>query len=177
MRNQPVALARGWLGRIGVFLVALALAACSSDSDQAGDPGGGGQTNNTAPRTRADTVASILENPAPLYNQTIILPGVVGEAPAANIFAIKDNPEAGQQIMVINTVADQAPVSAANANQQMLVTGMLRPFVRAEIEREYKLTIDPALAGGLEGQPVLIATTVASPGGPTGVGTTTPAAP
>ena len=163
---------RPWkLGRIGLMLVALAsLAACDSANDRAGDPGGSDQTRNTAPRTGAKTIASVMENPSVYYKQPLAIAGYVKEVLGPNSMVIQDSPaaEAGNEILVINQAQGQVTFADKKPGDSIFVQGMLQPFsdVQAQLD-------PPDAQQRFTDRPALLATNVAaSEGGSSGSGAT-----
>ena len=131
---------RHWnLWRIGLVVVALSgLAACDSANDEAGRPGGSDENRNTAPRTAAITVASILENPSLYYAQTLAIPGYVKEVLSANSMVVQDSPTAedGNEILVINQVQGQVSFTDNQPGDPIFVQGRLHAFseIQAQID-------------------------------------------
>ncbi|MGQ4648020.1 hypothetical protein [Lyngbya aestuarii] len=104
----------------------------------------------------------ITENPEKFYNQPIAVEGEVAEIVGPNAFTLEDEElVGGSNLLVLNRTA---PAQALNDDEVVVVTGQVRPFVLAEIERDYDLTWDLDLQSKLEAEyqekPVLIADTV-----------------
>ncbi|MBE9128291.1 MULTISPECIES: hypothetical protein [unclassified Coleofasciculus] len=114
------------------------------------------------PAIVADSIAlapepeEISENPSLFYGQPIAVEGEVEEIWGANTFTFDE------EDLPVLTVA--APAQAIEEGETVVVTGQVRPFVIAEIERDYDLTWDLELQKNLEAEytnkPVLIADTV-----------------
>lgn len=172
--KQPELLHRWSLWRVAllVLLIGLGLSGCDSANDEAGRPGGSDQNLNTAPRTAASSVASILENPAVYYKQTMGIPGFVKEVLGPNALIVQDsaNDKGTNELLVINQAQGQVTFSDKKPGDQVYVQGILQPFsdVQAQVDV-------PNAQQRFAERPVLLVTTVAAPdGGSSGSSTTTP---
>jgi hypothetical protein len=101
----------------------------------------------------------ITDNPEAFYNQTVAVEGAVGEQIDQGAFTItQDQLFGGADVLVIGATPDAANVEGA---EEVVITGVLRPFVAAEFERDYDLTWDENLRQNLEAEyseePVLVA--------------------
>ncbi|HEY9668229.1 MAG TPA: hypothetical protein V6C91_15565 [Coleofasciculaceae cyanobacterium] len=100
----------------------------------------------------------VTKNPSAFYNKTIAVKAEVEDIISPNSFTLdEDKLTSTQDLLVLNTT----PAQTVNDGQEVVVTGVLRPFVVADIEREYDLTWDLNLQRKLEAEysqkPVLIA--------------------
>lgn len=100
----------------------------------------------------------VSEEPEAYYNQTIAVEGAIGEQVAPNTFTIQeDQLFGGEEVLVIGT----APLQTYEAGEKVVITGVLRPFVAAEFERDYDLTWDLDVQEQIEAnyteKPVLVA--------------------
>ncbi|GFE72281.1 hypothetical protein [Chroococcus sp. FPU101] len=101
------------------------------------------------------------ENPQPYYNKVIAVPAEVKQIyGSAGAFVLEDNTILGNEpllVLVTNQLKDQVPIKQGD---KIVATGTLRPFVAADIEREYNYVWDAQLRQQLETdyaqKPVLI---------------------
>ena len=103
----------------------------------------------------------VTRNPSAYYNKTIAVKAEVEDIISPNSFTLdEDKLTSTQDLLVLNTT----PGQTINDGQEIVVTGVLRPFVVADIEREYDLNWDLTLQRKLEAEysqkPVLIAQNV-----------------
>lgn len=103
----------------------------------------------------------VTEDPAAFYNEQIAIEGEVGEVTSPTVFTMEDEALfGGENLLVISPT----PVSEELNGQAVTVTGQLRPFVVADIEREYGLDWDLDLEQQLEAEyqerPVFIADSI-----------------
>lgn len=101
----------------------------------------------------------ISQNPTRYYGQTIAVTGEVEDVRGANAFTLdEDQLLGGQDLLVLNRNTGQA----VQDDQTVAVTGVLRPFVVADLEREYGFNWDQGFVQQLEAEyrnrPVLVAT-------------------
>jgi MYXO-CTERM domain-containing protein len=106
----------------------------------------------------APNPGQISQNPARYYGRTIAVTGEVEDVRSPNAFTLDEDQLVGQDLLVINSNTGQA----IQDDQTLAVTGVLRPFVVAELEREYDFNWDQGFVQQLEAEyrdrPVLIAT-------------------
>lgn len=114
----------------------------------------------------------ITQNPQQYYGQTLAVTGEVEDLQNANVFTLDEDqllgatdllviqatPKAGSQQAGNQQAGNQQPI---REGEKVAVSGVLRPFVRAEFERDYDLTLDQGIVQKLEAEysnkPVLIA--------------------
>lgn len=109
-------------------------------------------------------VGEITKNPAAFYGKTIAVKGEVEDIIGANAFRLDEDGLDGvidnRDLLILN----KTPNQAIKNNQVVVVTGVLRPFVVADIEREYDLNWDLTVQRKLEAEykqkPALVATNV-----------------
>ncbi|MBE9182483.1 hypothetical protein IQ268_28440 [Oculatella sp. LEGE 06141] len=99
----------------------------------------------------------ITEDPSQYYGQTLAVTGEVEEIIGPNAFTLEDEELLGSDdLLVLNTTTG----TTVEDGEEVAITGELRSFVSAEIERDYDLTWDLDLQRQLEAeyqqQPVLI---------------------
>jgi hypothetical protein len=101
----------------------------------------------------------ITTNPQQYYGKTLAVTGEVENIQGANSFTLdEDKLFGGQDLLVLRPPTAKATV---NEGEKVAVTGVLRPFVVAELERDYDLNWDLTLQKKLEAEysrkPVLVA--------------------
>ncbi|MCC6174991.1 MAG: hypothetical protein IT305_06775 [Chloroflexi bacterium] len=132
-----------------------------------GNPANPGAAN-VDPQTQAQqaTVDGIAENPSAYIGRTVTIAGEVGRALGPRSFTVEDNDLLfDEEIAVVGArpLLDRngQPYSAeALDDLRIMVTGMVRQFVRADLEREFGITFDGADLDGWEGRPVIVADSV-----------------
>ncbi|HBB34208.1 MAG TPA: hypothetical protein DDZ80_24610 [Cyanobacteria bacterium UBA8803] len=108
----------------------------------------------------APEVGEVTRNPSAFYNKTIAVKGEVEDIVSPTAFRLDEDGLDGvvdnRDLLVLNPKTGQT----VQDNQAIVVTGVLRPFVVADIEREYDLNWDLTLQRKLEAEysqkPVLI---------------------
>lgn len=103
----------------------------------------------------------ITQNPQKYYNQRLAVTGKVEDIQSANIFTLDEERLFGAtDLLVLNP----NPKVAIQDDQFVAVTGVLRPFVLADFEREYDLGWDLRLRERIEAEystkPVFVADSV-----------------
>lgn len=100
------------------------------------------------------------ENPQLHYNKVIAVPAEVTQIYGNEAFVLADKTILGDNpllVLVTNQLKDKAPIKQGD---KIVATGTLRPFVAADLEREYNYVWDAQLRGQLEAdyvqKPVLI---------------------
>ncbi|MBD2233808.1 hypothetical protein [Phormidium tenue] len=115
----------------------------------------------------------ISANPEQYYGETLAVTGEVGEIQSEGTFTLDEDRLLGAEDLLVIYAQPKAGTSASEAvpptitdDEQVAVTGVLRPFVVSELERDYDLTWDAGVQEQLEAdyseRPVLIATAVYS---------------
>lgn len=99
----------------------------------------------------------ITENPKQYYGRTLAVAGEVEEVYSPNVFTLDEDELLGSEDLLV-LVAN--PKATVNDGQYVAVTGELRPFVVADLERDYDLTWDLDVQKKLEAEystkPVLV---------------------
>ncbi|BAZ09027.1 hypothetical protein NIES4071_08330 [Calothrix sp. NIES-4071] len=103
----------------------------------------------------------ISSNPSAYYNKVIAVPAEVEKIVGQNSFTLdEDKLIGGQDLLVVNP----NPKVPIRASERVVVTGVLRPLVVADIEREFGFNWDTGFERQLEveykNRPVLIAQSV-----------------
>ncbi len=103
----------------------------------------------------------IISNPTPYYGQTLAVAGEVADTKNEVSFTLdEDQLLGGEELLVLRT--DPQPI--ISDRESIVVTGVLRPFVVADLERDYDLTWDLNMQRQLEveyrNKPVIVSTGV-----------------
>jgi hypothetical protein len=107
----------------------------------------------------------ITQNPEQYYGKRLAVTGEVEDLQSANRFTLDEDKLLGaDDLLVINPNAKGTTQVTLNDGEKVAVTGVLRSFVVADLERDYDLTWDLNTREKLEAEynkkPVLIADTV-----------------
>jgi hypothetical protein len=114
----------------------------------------------------------ISENPDQYYGETLAVTGEVEEIQSEGTFTLQEDQLLGANSLLViyaqpkasSPEAQAAPLPTITDDEQVAVTGVLRPFVISELERDYDLTWDAGVQQQLEAdyseRPVLIATQI-----------------
>ncbi|AFY56132.1 hypothetical protein Riv7116_3683 [Rivularia sp. PCC 7116] len=109
----------------------------------------------------APEVNDIADNPKKYYNRRLALTGEIENIKNPKMFTLDEDDLLGEQDLL---VLNPTPAMAVNNGQTVAVTGVVRPFRLAELEKDYKLTWNSGLKKEMElkykEKPVLIADTV-----------------
>lgn len=102
--------------------------------------------------------SEIAANPSLYYNKPIAVEAEIEEIMSPVAFKLDDEQlVGGQELLVLN----RTPQATLRDGARVVVTGILRPFVLADIERDYDLTWDLDMQRTLEAEyrnkPVLVA--------------------
>ncbi|HEU4520920.1 MAG TPA: hypothetical protein VFT12_02890 [Thermoanaerobaculia bacterium] len=129
----------------------------ADDCPSASRATGRGTTGGADPS--AATVGAISEHPERYLNQTVSVTGEVEKVYSPSVFSLDED-------RVFSTGVDVLVVSKrpgmAKDNQRMTVTGTVRRFVRAEMQKEIvDFDLRPEWLVDFESRPVIIATDVA----------------
>ena len=103
----------------------------------------------------------VTKNPSAFYNKTIAVKAEVEDIISPTSFTLdEDKLTSTKDLLVLNTT----PGQTIKDGQEVVVTGVLRPFVVADIERDYDLNWDLTLQRKLEAEysqkPALVTTSV-----------------
>lgn len=97
----------------------------------------------------------IAEEPNPFMGKTVTISGKVAEVIGANAFTLDDQELiGGKELLVVGAMPAIGSIDAGNT---VRVTGLVRQFVTAEIERDFDIDLQPGLKAEYEGKPVAIA--------------------
>lgn len=106
----------------------------------------------------------LAEDPEGFYNQVVAVEGEVNELVSPGVFTVGDDGWfGGGELLVVGTDPSLAG-GAIEEGENVTVTGVLRPYIFAEFERDYDLTWDLELQQNVEAEysqePVLAASEV-----------------
>jgi hypothetical protein len=112
----------------------------------------------------APAPGEITKNPKQYYGRTLAVTGEIEEILSPNTFTLDEDQLFGASdllVLVANPKTSKTPI---REDETVAVTGVLRPFVVADLEREYDLTWDLQLQRKLEAEystkPVLVVQSV-----------------
>lgn len=109
----------------------------------------------------APDASEVAENPEAFYGQTIAIESEIDEVIDPTAFTLSEGFLNGENLLVLSAAPEEAGVADG---RNVVVTGQLRPFVVADIERDYDLTWDSGLQQQLtteyENRPVFVAEAV-----------------
>jgi hypothetical protein len=91
----------------------------------------------------APELGDISDNPAAFYDQLIAIDGEVNELYDANTFTISDAGFFGGADVLV--LGEPQAMTALRDNEQVVITGVLRPFNAAQLEQEFGQTWDENL--------------------------------
>lgn len=99
----------------------------------------------------------ITENPRVYYGEDLSIEGEVSEEMGVNTFTLENDEFGGEDLLVLNAQTGEI----VQDGDKVVVTGEVRPFIIADLEREYSLDWDldmqRQLEAEYENQPVLVA--------------------
>lgn len=100
----------------------------------------------------------VSEEPQAYYGQTIAVSGEIGEQLSPDTFTLEEEQLfGGDSVLVIG----MNPIPTLEDQEEVVVTGVLRPYVAADFERDYDLTWDLDFQRQIEAEytekPVLVA--------------------
>lgn len=137
---------------IALLILSVALfSACNTAADKAEEVGG-------------VTAAQIIENPAAYVGKTVTVSGDVEEVWDPRAFNMDSGASVGELLVVGKDPFPQVPGATDNAyvvSDIATVTGTIRNFVAADIEKEIGWDLMPDIESKFNGKPVLVAQSVA----------------
>lgn len=99
----------------------------------------------------------ITQNPSRYYGQVLAVPGEVEEIVGPNSFTLDEEQLIGANDLLVVALNPQRPI---DEGEKVVATGVLRPFVLAEFDRDYDLTWDLDIQQKIEAEyqnkPVLV---------------------
>ena len=97
----------------------------------------------------APELEEVSENPEGYYGREIALEGEVDEIRNDYAFTLKEDELIGDDdLLIINATGEPIPQD----DESIVVTGVVRPFVKAEFERDYDLTWDLDVESEIEAE-------------------------
>ncbi|MGD1856857.1 MAG: hypothetical protein ACFB2W_21695 [Leptolyngbyaceae cyanobacterium] len=100
----------------------------------------------------------ITANPEEYYNQVIAVEGEIEDVLAPDIFTLDEDRLFGADDLLVIGTQDAADIKDESV---VTITGVLRPYVKADFERDYDLTWDLSVQETIEGEysekPVFVA--------------------
>lgn len=95
------------------------------------------------------SIGDISKNPEEFYSREVAIEGQVREIKSDRAFTMHEGGIIGtDNLLVVNVTGEPIPAE----EQRVVVTGMLRPFVVADLERDYDLTWDAGVVEELEAE-------------------------
>ncbi|MGB3263547.1 MAG: hypothetical protein WBA89_06275 [Microcoleus sp.] len=150
--TQKVRHSRG--GAIALALAAVTLLpACSTPQREATAP--------ATPGTVATTTENVVDKTAQLLGKTVTVRSKPINKLGPSTFTVSDQKFFGSQTILVVNATGKPFVLPAEAGQDVQVTGTVRNFVFADIEREYKLGLEPNAYAEYETKPAIIAQSMA----------------
>ncbi|MBW4647947.1 MAG: hypothetical protein KME06_04495 [Kastovskya adunca ATA6-11-RM4] len=139
-------------GAIALALSAFLLPACSANRTDTA----------TVPDTQENVTAEdVADNTAALVGQTVTVRSEIEEAIGTNAFKIEDDQFFnGEDILVVNATGQPLPV-VSDDDTELQVTGEVRQFVIADVEREFNLGLERELYVEYENRPAIVAQSIA----------------
>ncbi|MGG6295647.1 hypothetical protein ACQ4M4_14755 [Leptolyngbya sp. AN02str] len=107
----------------------------------------------------------LASNPEQYYGEQLAVTGEIEEFQSANVFTLdEDQLFGGQDLLVLRANPTTAAEPAIEDGETVAVTGELRPFIVAELERDYEFNWEAGIQEQLEAEyrdrPVLVADNV-----------------
>ncbi|MBW4595339.1 MAG: hypothetical protein KME46_21155 [Brasilonema angustatum HA4187-MV1] len=110
----------------------------------------------------APRVGQITQNPRKYYGTRVAVTGSVDNIQSPVLFTLDESYSLGAENLLVLFIA--TPKRVINKNQTVGMVGVVRPFVVADIEREYRMTWDQRVRQQLEAdyknKPVFVADTI-----------------
>ena len=138
---------------IALALMALVLPACNDARQEAAAPPVAGETNVTTEEVADETNR--------LIGQTVTIRSEPVEKINANTFTVSDEQFFGTESILVVNASGQPFVLPAEDNVEVQVTGQVRNFVLADVEREFNLGLDREVYVEYENKPAIIAQAIA----------------
>jgi len=151
--TQKLSNAKG--GAIALALAAILLPACTTPQRQATAPA-------PAPTGSVPTTTeNVVDNTAQLIGKTVTIRSEPVKKLGPSTFTVSDKDFFGSESILVVNATGKPFVLPAESGQQVQVTGTVRNFVLADIEREYKLGLESNLYAEYESKPAIVAQSMA----------------
>ena len=136
---------------IALALMALVLPACTN-----------GQQATVAPSPVGNvTTKEVANDTNRLIGQTVTIRSEPIKKIAPNTFTVSDEQFFGTESILVVNASGQPFVLPTDNNVEVQVTGQVRNFVLADVEREFDLDLDPEVYVEYESKPAIIAQAIA----------------
>ncbi|MEM7556843.1 MAG: hypothetical protein AAF378_22665 [Cyanobacteria bacterium P01_A01_bin.84] len=111
---------------------------------------------------QAPEPGQITKDPSKYYNKVLAVPGKIEDVESENVFTLDEEELIGANDLLV--LVPDTKKATIKDDEKVVVTGVLRPFVVAELEKEYGFSWDEGIKKKLETEykdkPVLVATSV-----------------
>ena len=144
-------------GAIALALAAILLPACSTPQREATAPAPAPAT----PGSVATTTENVVDNTAALLGKTVTVRSKPINKLGPSTFTVSDQKFFGSESILVVNATGKPFVMPTESGQEVQVTGTVRNFVLADIEREYKLGLQPNLYAEYESKPAIVAQSMA----------------
>ncbi len=144
-------------GAIALTLAAVILPGCTNQLE-ANRPA----ANTPASPTGNVTTEEVTDNTAQLIGKTVTIRSEPVRKIGTNSFTVSDEEFFGNESILVVNASGQPLVLPADDDTEVQVTGQVRRFVLADVNREYNfLNLEPNLYVDYEGKPAIIAQSIA----------------
>ncbi|MBE9123461.1 hypothetical protein IQ269_22340 [Tychonema sp. LEGE 07199] len=155
LNNSTQKLSNAWGSAIALALTALLLPACSTPQREATAPA------PATPGTVATTTENVVDRTAELLGKTVTVRSKPINKLSPSTFTISDQKFFGSKPILVVNATGKPFALPAESGQDIQVTGTVRNFVLADIEREYKLSLQPNQYADYENKPAIVAQSMA----------------
>ncbi|MEG4458920.1 hypothetical protein [Microcoleus sp. N9_A1] len=155
LNNSTQKLSNAWGSAIALALTAMLLPACSTPQREATAPA------PTTPGTVATTTENVVDRTAELLGKTVTVRSKPINKLSPSTFTISDQKFFGSKPILVVNATGKSFALPAESGQDIQVTGTVRNFVLADIEREYKLSLEPNQYADYENKPAIVAQSMA----------------
>ncbi|MEG3938112.1 hypothetical protein QT995_08110 [Microcoleus sp. S36b_A3] len=157
LNNSTQKLSNAWGSAIALALAAMLLPGCTTPQRQATAPVPAPGT----PGSVATTTENVVDNTAQLLGKTVTIRSEPVKKLGPSTFTVSDQEFFGSEPILVVNATGKPFVLPAESGQEVQVTGTVRNFVLADIEREYKLGLEPNLYADYESKPAIVAQSMA----------------
>jgi len=157
LNNSTHKLSNAKGGAIALALAAMLLPACTTPQREATAPVPAPGT----PGSVATTTENVVDNTAQLLGKTVTIRSEPVKKLGPSSFTVSDQEFFGNESILVVNATGKPFVLPAESGQEVQVTGTVRNFVLADIEREYKLGLQPNLYTEYESKPAIVAQSMA----------------